>query len=346
MKLYSYPLPEDRIASKPARPRDHSKLLIYNTKTDEVFFDRFLNLPHHLPANSFLVMNETKVLPARVHAKHENGDSLEMLILPSEVDHKAGTVKATTNKRLRSGQKVFLAPGYVLEVIEETQKAFTFKAHFNLHHLSTLLLKIGETPIPNYIQNSGLSEKELRKKYQTIFAKNPGSVAAPTASLHFTPRVFKKLTAAGIPSCFITLHVGLGTFAPVLPEHLDSRTLYEEHYKISSTVTAKILELKKEGRLCTAVGTTTTRTLESFVLGGARSSPSSGATDLFILPPFHFALVDQLITNFHLPNSSLMMLVEAFLQYKRAKRHLVDLYALAIQNDFRFYSFGDSMLIL
>lgn len=340
MDLYSYHLPSNRIATQPARPRDSSKLMVYDTVTDQVFFDTFINLPLYLPANSFLVMNETKVLPARVHAKHENGTELEMLILPSEVDYKAGTVKGTANKRLRNGQKVFLTPKHVLEVVEETQKAFTFKAAFNLHHLPALLLEIGETPIPNYIQNSGLSEHELRKKYQTIFAKNPGSVAAPTASLHFTPRVFKKLDANRIPRHFVTLHVGLGTFAPVLPEHIQNRSLYEEHTEIAPATAKEILALKDQGRLCTAVGTTTTRTLESFARGHTKK------TDLFILPPFEFQLVDQLITNFHLPNSSLMMLVEAFLQHKQAKRHLKEIYEIAIQNDFRFYSFGDSLLVL
>jgi S-adenosylmethionine:tRNA ribosyltransferase-isomerase len=337
--LYSYVLPKSRIATQPARPRDHSKLLVYNTATDAVTFDRFLNLANYLPPRSFLVLNETKVLPARVHARRGK-DSVELIILPSEVDYGKSTVKATANKRLRCGQLIPLTPQHILEVVEDTEKAFTFRAHFDLHELPTLLLKIGHTPIPNYIEHAGLTEAELRKKYQTIFAKNPGSVAAPTASLHFTERVFKKLDAAGIPQCFITLHVGLGTFAPVLPEHLATRTLYEEHYQVPPAAAAQIRSLKKAGGLCTAVGTTATRTLESFALGKKET------TDLFILPPFDFQLVDQLITNFHLPNSSLMMLVEAFLQHKRAKRQLKELYALAIERDFRFYSFGDSMLIL
>ncbi|MFA6024304.1 MAG: tRNA preQ1(34) S-adenosylmethionine ribosyltransferase-isomerase QueA [Candidatus Gracilibacteria bacterium] len=340
MDLYSYPLPKDRIAKKPASPRDHSKLLIYNTQTDQVQFDRFINLHKYLPTDSFLVMNESKVLPARVLAKRENGEEVELMILPSEVDHAAGTVKATANKRLRLGQRIVLKPEALLEVTEDTEKAFTFRALFDLHQLPKLLLEIGHTPVPHYIGTSELSEAELRKKYQSIFAKNPGSVAAPTASLHFTPRVFKKLAAAGIPSCFVTLHIGLGTFAPVLPEHFETGTLYQEHTTISPQAAKEIRALKAAGRRCTAVGTTAVRTLESFALGHKET------TNLFIFPPFEFALVDQLLTNFHLPNSSLMMLVEAFLQHKKAKRHLKDLYALAIQNDFRFYSFGDSMLIL
>lgn len=338
-ELYSYILPPDRIATHPSEPRDASKLLIYNTKTDTVTFDTFANLARQLPAESFLVMNETKVLPARVHATRD-GETIEMIILPSEVDYATGTVKGTANKRLRNGQEIQLTPLHTLEVIEETQKAFTFKAHFDLHQLPALLLEIGQTPIPHYIQHAGLSEAELREKYQTIFAKNPGSVAAPTASLHFTDRVFKNLDDAGIERLFVTLHVGLGTFAPVLPEHIENRTLYEEHTDVAPETADRIRDLKVAGKLCTAVGTTSTRTLESLARGRTKT------TDLFILPPFEFQLVDQLITNFHLPNSSLMMLVEAFLQHKGAKRHLKDLYELAIQNDFRFYSFGDSMLIL
>lgn len=337
MTLYSYELPEHRIAKAPAEPRDQSQLLIYNTETDQITFDRFLNLAQHLPKNSFLVMNETKVLPARVHARRGD-DEIEMIVLPSEVDYEAGTVKATANKRLRNGQTVKLTPEHTLEVIEETQKAFTFKANFDLHLLPALLLEIGETPIPNYIAKSGLTEAELREKYQTIFAKNPGSVAAPTASLHFTDRVFRSLDEAGIERLFVTLHVGLGTFAPVLPEHLESGTLYEERTEVNCG--DRIRELKAASKRCTAVGTTTTRTLESFARGKLNK------TDLFIFPPFDFKLVDQLITNFHLPNSSLMMLVEAFLEHKGAKRHLKELYELALEKDFRFYSFGDSMLIL
>lgn len=345
--LYSYNLPKDRIATRPSEPRDASKLLIYKTQTDELIFDTFANLAHHLPANSFLVMNETKVLPARVHATRD-GETLEMMVLPSEVDYQAGTVKATANKRLRNGQVIQLSPAHTLEVIEETQKAFTFRAHFDLHELPALLLEIGQTPIPHYIEHAGLSEAELREKYQTIFAKNPGSVAAPTASLHFTDHVFHDLDAAGIERLFVTLHVGLGTFAPVLPEHIENRTLYEEHTDVPPEVAARIRELKAAGKLCTAVGTTSTRTLESLALQLVRAHgfEPHNKTNLFILPPFEFQLVDQLITNFHLPNSSLMMLVEAFLQSKGSKRHLKELYSLAIQNDFRFYSFGDSMLIL
>ncbi len=205
-----------------------------------------------------------------------------------------------------------------------------------------MLARIGEMPIPRYIQECPLTEEELRKKYQTVFAKKPGSVAAPTASLHFTPRLFKKLEESGVDSAFVTLHVGLGTFAPVLPEHLESRTLYQELYEIPERSAKKIEAHRAAGNPIFAVGTTSTRTLESWAKKGALK----GTTDLFILPPYSFKKVDGLLTNFHIPGSSLMMLVEAFLQHKKAKRHLKELYEIALEKDFRFYSFGDGMLIL
>ena len=336
--LYYYELPEASIAQKPASPRDASKLLIYDTRTNTLQFDLFHNLPKYLPATSFLVMNETKVVPARIFTRVPTGEPLELLVLPTEVNYKLGTLKAIANRRLRNGEKITLNSKHILEVIEDTEKAFTFHANFDLHKLPQLLARLGKTPIPNYIQNSPLTETQLRKKYQTIFAKNPGSVAAPTASLHFTDRVFHQLDQAGIPHFFVNLHVGLGTFAPVLPEHLASKTLYEEHYEIANEVAQKILALKKQGHLCTAVGTTTTRTLETFTKGPK--------TNLFIFPPFQFKVVDQLLTNFHIPGSSLMMLVEAFLQHKGAKLHLKEIYEIALREGFRFYSFGDSMLVL
>lgn len=340
--LYYYELPESAIAQKPASPRDSSKLLIFDTRSNAVHFDHFYNLAKYLPKDSFLVMNETKVLPARLFAQ-KDGQALELLVLPTEVDYKLGTLKAIANRRLRNGEKIILNAKHTLEVIEDTEKAFTFRADFDLHKLPELLARLGKTPIPNYIQNSPLTETQLRKKYQTVFAKNPGSVAAPTASLHFTDRVFHQLDQAGIPHFFVNLHVGLGTFAPVLPEHLASKTLYEEHYAIAPKVAEKILALKKQGHLCTAVGTTTTRTLETFTRDPLTQVHK---TNLFILPPFQFKVIDQLLTNFHIPGSSLMMLVEAFLQHKGARRHLKEIYEIALREGFRFYSFGDSMLIV
>jgi S-adenosylmethionine:tRNA ribosyltransferase-isomerase len=341
MELYHYTLPHHRNAQKPASPRDSSKLLVYKSATNEFFFDTFLNLDRYLPERSLLVMNETKVLPCRVHAMSAKGP-VELLVMSNEWQPTDTVLLASCNKKLHPGETVALPQGHTLTVLESHEKIFRFKPDFDLKKLPEVLARIGEMPVPRYIEHCPLTETEKRKKYQTVFAKKPGSVAAPTASLHFTPRVFKKLAAAGIEKTFLTLHVGLGTFAPVLPEHLATKTLYKEGYEIPKSTAEKILRQKKSGQPLVAVGTTATRTLESF----ARSGKLSGSTDLFILPPYSFQIPDILLTNFHVPGSALMMLVEAFLQHKKAKKHLVELYELALAHDFRFYSFGDAMLIL
>lgn len=340
--LYSYTLPENRIAQKPASPRDSSKLLIYDTTTDTLQFDHYLNLNKYLPKDTLLVMNESKVLPCRVHAKGPKGEDLELLIMTNEWKPSDTILLATVNKKLHPGEVVQLPHGHTLTVLESTEKIFKFKADFDLAKLPEVLARIGEMPIPRYIADCPLTEEELRKKYQTTFAKKPGSVAAPTASLHFTPRLFKKLKASGTDLAFVTLHVGLGTFAPVLPEHLKTRTLYKELYEIPESSAQKIRRHQASGKPVFAVGTTSTRTLESWATTGELKGP----TDLFILPPYEFKKLDGLLTNFHIPGSSLMMLVEAFLQHKKANRHLKELYKIALDRGFRFYSFGDGMLIL
>ncbi len=340
--LYEYTLPDAQIAKQPASPRDSSKLLIYDSRNDTVILDTYFNLHKHLPKDSLLVMNESKVLPCRVFGKGPKGEDLELLVMTNEWTPKDTVLLATVNKKLHPGELVHLPHGHTLTVLESQEKIFKFSADFELAKLPAILARIGEMPIPKYIQACPLSEEELRKKYQTIFAKKPGSVAAPTASLHFTPRLFKKLKEAGTKTTFVTLHVGLGTFAPVLPEHLATHTLYKELYDIPQASAVQIKKHKTAGKPVVAVGTTSTRTLETW----AKTNTLKGPTDLFILPPYPFEVLDGLLTNFHIPGSSLMMLVEAFLQSKKAKRHLKDLYTIALKNDFRFYSFGDGMLIL
>ena len=217
-------------------------------------------------------------------------------------------------------------------------------------------------PIPPYLKKSPLTSDELLKKYQTIFAKTDGSAAAPTASLHFTDKIFDKLEKKRIKKYFVTLHVGLGTFAPITDENVKQKKLHEEYFEVDRETLQCIDTLKQEeGKKLVAVGTTVVRTLESkarhrvFSTASPQRGPrrlsqkqmsSLSKTDLFIFPPYNFKMVDILITNFHLPKSSLMMLVEAFLQHKKARKSLVELYNIAVKNDFRFYSFGDAMLIL
>jgi S-adenosylmethionine:tRNA ribosyltransferase-isomerase len=355
--MYDYFLPPALIAQKPAVPRDNSRLFVYNTRTEEIFFDRFYHLSKYLPKQSFLVLNQTKVLPARVELKKTSGGKVIGLLLANELTN-SNIIKMMVDRRVNIGEKLFLDQKNYFSVIAQDKKVFYLKFNKPWQWLINKLERIGKTPVPLYLRKTPLSEKELRKKYQTIFAgisrspdgwqKSLGSVAAPTASLHFTNRVFKSLDKKGIKRFFVTLHVGLGTFAPLTEKNLEEKKLHEEYFAVAKKTLQSINKLKRQKKELVAVGTTVTRTLESLKLAifNSQFSNYSGKTDLFIMPPYEFKMVDCLLTNFHLPKSSLMMLVEAFLQYKKAKKHLVELYNIAIKNNFRFYSFGDAMLIL
>jgi S-adenosylmethionine:tRNA ribosyltransferase-isomerase len=352
-KNCDYFLPEENLALKPAVPRDFSKLFVYDTKKDQIYFDRFYHLDKYLPQNSFLVLNNTKVMPARVVLKKETGGKVVILFFINELFQKEDfqIIRGLVDKKVNVGEKLYFDKNNFIEVYHQKENIFYFKLNFSKDKFFSLILKYGSAPIPLYLRKTPLKKDELLKKYQTIFAKKQGSIAAPTASLHFTNRVFKKLTQKGIKKYFITLHVGIGTFAPVSPENLRSKKLPEEYYEVDKNIWLEILKEKNCGKKLVAVGTTVTRTVESvkISLNQLKSEKTKDKiidkTNLFIFPPYEFKMVDILITNFHLPRSSLMMLVEAFLQYKKAKKHLVQLYNIAIKNDFRFYSFGDCMVI-
>lgn len=359
---YDYFLPEKNLALEPAVPRDSSKLLIYDTAVDKIIFDHFYNLDKYLPNNSFMVLNNTKVLPARVTMKKESGGKIVVLLLVNEIV--GNILPIIVDRKITIGEKVYFNQNNYLTVIRQKENIFEVRFDFSREHLFALLKKYGTMPIPPYLKKSSLTRNQLLNKYQTIFARAPvgarlASAAAPTASLHFTEEVFKKLDKKGIEKYFITLHVGMGTFAPITNENIKQKKLHNEYYEIDSRMLQSINRLKQEGKKLVAVGTTVVRTLESIaklkikneelrILGRGKhvTEPLIGKTDLFIFPPYDFKMVDIMITNFHLPKSSLMVLVEAFLQHKGAAKSLVELYNIAIKNNFRFYSFGDAMLIL
>jgi len=349
LELYSYNLPKEKIANQPAKPRDFSKLFVYDTLEDKIYFDIFLNLDRYLPKNSFLVLNNTKVLPARMEMLKETGGKVKILFLVDEAINKnSKLIRGLVNKKLNLKEKIYFPNKKdFIEVVSQEKNIFTFSLKTDLNKFLKLLNLYGEAPLPPYIKKTPLTKKEAKEKYQTIFAKKLGSVAAPTASFHFTKRVFKKLKRKGIEHFFITLHVGLGTFMPISEENIKKSKLHKEYWEIETSIYKKILKLKQKKKLI-AVGTTTTRLLETLARKKLNLSKKilRGTTELFIFPPFKFKMIDGLITNFHLPKTSLMMLVEAFLQFKNSKRHLKELYEIAIENDFRFYSFGDAMLIL
>ncbi len=347
LNQYDYFLPEENLALSPAVPRDSSKLFVYKTKTDEIILDHFYNLDKYLPKNSFLVLNNTKVLPARVTMKKETGGKVIVLFLVNELTS-SGIVKVMADRKINVGNFLYFNKKEFLQVVGQKEHIFELKYLFSKEKLFNLLKKYGTMPIPLYLKKSPLKRDELMEKYQTVFAKKEGSSAAPTASLHFTDRVFDRLDRKRINRCFVTLHVGLGTFAPLTDENLKTKKLHEEYFEVSKKALEDIKRMKALGKKLIAAGTTVTRTLETFANLEVKSKKLKvfGKTDLFIFPPYDFKMVDILITNFHLPKSSLMMLVESFLQHKHSKKSLVQLYNIAIKNDFRFYSFGDAMVIL
>lgn len=340
--LYDYFLPEELIGKNPPEVRHNSRLLVYNTKTDEVVFDYFFNLIKYLPKESILVFNDTKVVPARVFLNKKTRGKVETFFLVNEWDKNMDCVPVLFDRKMLVGDELLIEGKSIGKIVDQKEKMFFISFNGNEDELFNFLDKNGNTPIPKYIKGSSFDEKELRERYQTVFAKNPASVAAPTASLHFTDKVFDDLNLGNIRKVFVTLSVGLGTFAPVSDENFKREKLHLENFNIEELVVKEINDSKKCDRQIGAVGTTVVRVLETF----GKTKKLSGGTEIFIKPPFNFLMVDFMITNFHLPNSSLMMLVEAFLNHKKTPRHLKELYEIAIKEKMKFYSFGDAMLII
>lgn len=335
---YRYDLPDRLIAQYPANPRDTSKLLVYDTKNNKIIIDTFKNVTTYLPPSTTLTLNDAKVVPARVTLFKETGGKIVVLFLINEwISTKQGPIPCFLDRKGRVGEKLYFSDKSFVTIQKQDKELFYLSWEGKPDDLLKKLDSYGTMPIPPYIKHTPLSRGELLEKYQTTFARSPGSSAAPTASLHFTPEVFNSLEQKGIKTQYITLHVGLGTFAPLTEENIRTKTLHHEWYEVPPHFTEAT-----QGKDITAVGTTVVRTLESVALG----KPLIGETNLFISPPFEFKVVNHLITNFHLPGSSLMMLVDAFLASKGAKKRILELYKYAIENEFRFYSFGDVMLIL
>lgn len=351
LAAYDYHLPDELIARAPADPRDASRLFVYDTRTDEIRLDTFRNLATHLPTNAHLVMNDTRVVPARLMLTKETGGKIEVLLFVNEYRPGDEVIPGIVDRKVTSGAKLFFASGQYLEVIRQEEERFFFRASLPPDALFAEIEREGVMPIPPYIKHSPLSENELRTKYQTVFAKRPASVAAPTASLHFTDRVFADLDQRAIGRTFVTLHVGAGTFAPISEKNFSERRLFREYYEISDQAAREIEEAQAEAKIIIPVGTTACRTIESAAVlrTDARAhavAPGSRATEIFIFPPYEFKIIGGLLTNFHIPRSSLMLLVDAFLAHKHSKRRILELYKVAIAERFRFYSFGDAMLIL
>lgn len=336
---YDYRLPTELIANKPASPRDKSRLLVYKRKDRKVFWDYFLDMPRYLPEKAVLVFNETRVLPARFIVRKENGGVARILYVGRR---RNGFLEFLSDKNIPSGERLSVGRRPLFEVVKKEKGLYLMRPLFPADQLEKIMMKKGITPIPPYIKNTPLSEKELREKYQSVFAKINGSVAAPTASLHFTKRLLAKLEKAGFAAKFIVLHVGLGTFAPLREENLVCHKLHREYYEIDPVAARFLNQAKKEKRPVIAVGTTVARSLESAANRKGVLTNLFGETALFIAEGYKFKFVDGLITNFHTPKSSLLMLVSALISRKTA----LQLYKKAIKEKFRFFSFGDGMLII
>lgn len=291
-----------------------------------------------------MILNETRVVPARLWLHKETGGRIEAFVLANEWDG-GGEIPLLVDRKCVPGMRLSFPDGSFLEIVRQEESRFFARLESG-KSLEILLDTFGETPIPHYLEEAEKGdEQELRQRYQTVFAKTGASVAAPTASLHFTDRVFESLDRKDIDIAKVTLDVGQGTFAPLREENFRTKTLHRERIDVSSETARRLDAAKRGGRPIVAVGTTSLRTLES-VSGEDGFHAYSGPTDIFIFPPHVFRSADILVTNFHLPKTSLMLLVDAFLEHKGSKRRILDLYGEAIREQYAFYSFGDSMLIL
>ena len=337
---FYYDLPKERIAQTPMEPRDHSKMMVLHRDTDEIEHKHFYDILDVLNENDCLILNNTRVLPARLYGEKEGtGAHVEFLLL-NQKENDVWEVITGPGRRAKVGAKFSFGGGIlkaeVLEVLESGNRLARF--FYDGDSIFPVLEKVGEMPLPHYI-----TEKlEDAERYQTVYSKELGSAAAPTAGLHFTPEILEKIRQKGVKIGFVTLHVGIGTFRPVKADNIEDHKMHSEHYHLSEETAALIRETKKNGGRVIAVGTTSCRTLESVATFHGEICAADGWTSIFIYPGYQFKCIDALLTNFHLPESTLIMLVSAF--YDREK--VLAAYKEAVEQEYRFFSFGDCMLVL
>lgn len=336
---FYYDLPEELIAQHPAEPRNASRMMCVDRQTGAIEHDHFYNLCEHLREGDLLVMNDSRVIPARLYGeKIENKTFIEFLLLEQKGD-KLWEIICRPGKKAKVGTRFSFGGGRLIaevkEVKDDGNRIVQFECEGNFF---TALEDVGQMPLPPYITEK-LEDKE---RYQTVYSRELGSAAAPTAGLHFTPEMLDDLRSRGIKTAFVTLHVGLGTFRPVKEDNVLDHKMHSEHYYLPKETADLINETKKNGGRVIAVGTTTCRTLESVATFYDEIAEHEGYTDIFIYPSYGFKCIDGLITNFHLPESTLIMLVSAFMGYDNTMKA----YKTAVAEKYRFFSFGDCMCIL
>ncbi|MBR6407000.1 MAG: tRNA preQ1(34) S-adenosylmethionine ribosyltransferase-isomerase QueA [Clostridia bacterium] len=338
---FNYHLPQELIAQQPIEKRDHSRMMLINRRTGEIAHRHFYDLTDYLKKGDCLILNDSKVLPARLLGQRaDTGSDIELLLL-NQREELVWEVIAGPGKKAKPGKHLTFGNGRltceVLEVLEGGNRIVRFELD-DPSQFYPVLYEVGQMPLPHYITEE-LKDKD---RYQTVYSRELGSAAAPTAGLHFTTEMLQKISDMGVGIGYVTLHVGLGTFRPVKADNILDHKMHSEHYELPTETAELINSTKASGGRVISVGTTSTRTLESVATRLGRIEACSGWTDIFIYPGYEFKCIDGLITNFHLPESTLIMLVSAFL----GREKTLNAYKTAVEERYRFYSLGDAMFII
>ena len=338
---FFYDLPEELIAQHPLEPRDSSRMMVLSKENDNICHKHFYDICDYLNEGDTLILNNTRVLPARIYGVKEGTGALVEFLLLNQIENDVWEALAGPDKRAKPGTSFNFGEGIlkceVTEVLENVNRIIKF-SYYKADNFYNILDKVGQMPLPHYITE----ELEDKERYQTVYSKELGSAAAPTAGLHFTNDILAKLKEKGVNIGYVTLHVGLGTFRPVKAEKIEDHKMHSEHYHLPEETAKLILNTKKSGGRVIAVGTTSCRTLESAATFCGEIREDDRNTDIFIYPGYKFKCIDGLITNFHLPESTLIMFVSAFYGYNKT----MNAYKTAVEENYRFFSFGDCMLIL
>ena len=341
---FDYELPDALIAQMPADKRQNSKMLVLDKDNQTIEHKHFFDIVDYLDENSVLVLNNTKVIPARLYGTKDTGAKIEVFLLEAK-ENKFWSCLIKPSKRIKPGMVIKISEELNVKAIERLEDAGEWLVELEYEgDLFEILHKVGNIPLPPYIERR-LQSEEIKQfdfnRYQTVYAKDEGSVAAPTAGLHFTEEILEKIKSKGIEIVYVTLNVGLGTFRPVKCENILDHKMHSETFEITKEAADKINKAKSEGKKIIAVGTTTVRTLETAYQKFGCIKACHDHSELFIYPPYEFKVIDKLITNFHLPKSTLLMLVSAL----AGKDFIFRAYNEAIKNEYRFFSYGDCMLI-
>jgi S-adenosylmethionine:tRNA ribosyltransferase-isomerase len=345
--LFDFELPEDRIAQQPLAVRDQARMMVLHRENGQLDHRRVCDLPDYLRAPDLLVVNNTRVIPARlVGAKEGTGGQVELLLLEETALHEWDALMRCT-RRPAIGTRIFFAGGRLRAVVLAYGEQGRVRVRLECEGTSLMevLDEVGLPPLPPYIGRKEASAEQRtvdRNRYQTVYAEEPGAVAAPTAGLHFTPDLFARLEAVGVCRAALTLHVGLGTFRPVSVDELEAHPMESERYRVTPETARLCQETKAAGGRIVAVGSTSVRTLETVACEHGQLTAAEGRSSIYIYPPYPFQAVDAIITNFHLPKSTLLMMMSAF----AGREQMLAAYRVAIEKKYRFYSYGDCMLIL